>query len=122
MVDTVAYKVMTPADMAALEKGAFQGSPVDRADGYIHLSSASQLTETVDRHFAAQTGLTILALDLAALGDAIRWEPSRGGQLFPHLYAPLPRSAVIGSCALERAGDGTVRLPDIHARAMHPRR
>jgi uncharacterized protein (DUF952 family) len=118
MSDEIVYKVMTAADIAALQGGVFEGSPVDRADGFIHLSSASQLTGTVDRHFAGQADLTIIALDLSALGEAIRWEPARGGQLFPHLYAPLRREAVLGGCALERELDGTVRAPSIHAPAI----
>jgi uncharacterized protein (DUF952 family) len=89
----------------------FAGAPVDLADGYIHLSTAAQLTDTVDLHFAGQQNLVVVAVDLAALGDSLRWEPSRGGQLFPHLYAPLPLGVVLGSCALRREADGSVRLP-----------
>ena len=82
-----AYKVLTAEQMAALEQeGVFTGAPVDIADGYIHLSTAAQLTETVDKHFANQTDLHIAAVDLEAMGEAVKWEESRGGQLFPHLY------------------------------------
>ena len=108
---TVAYKVLTQGEMDALEAdGSFAGASVDLADGYIHLSSAAQLTETVDKHFAGQSDLHIVAVDLAALGDAIRWEESRGGQLFPHIYAALPLDAVIAYSPLERDDDG-VKLP-----------
>src|ERR1700733_15395223 len=110
--DQIAYKVLTADEWAALDAGAFQGPPIDRADGFIPLSTASQLTETVDRHFSGQKGLVIAAIDLATLGDAVRWEPSRQGQLFPHIYASLMRKAVIASCPLERYANGTVRLPD----------
>jgi uncharacterized protein (DUF952 family) len=91
-----AYKVLTSDQMAALlAEGSFAGAPVDLADGYIHLSTAEQLTGTLDKHFAGQDGLHIAAVDLALLGDAVRWEPSRGGQLFPHIYSALPLSAVL---------------------------
>ncbi|WP_174297829.1 DUF952 domain-containing protein [Sphingomonas bacterium] len=107
-----AYKVLTADEMAALERdGSFAGAPVDIADGYIHLSTASQLTETVDRHFAGQGSLHVAAVDLGSFGDSLRWEPSRGGQPFPHLYAPLPLETVIAYGPLERDADGQVRLP-----------
>ena len=84
---------------------------MDLADGYIHLSTAAQLTETVDKHFAGQTDLHIAAVDLEAMGEAVKWEESRGGQLFPHIYADLPLSAVIAYGPMKRDEDGTVRLP-----------
>ena len=109
---TTAYKVLTQAEMDALEAdGSFAGAPVDLSDGYIHLSSAAQLTETVDKHFADGHDLHVVAVDLDSLGEAVRWEPSRGGQLFPHIYAALPLSAVVAYGPLERNGDGNVRLP-----------
>lgn len=108
----VAYKVLTAPQMAdLLAQGQFSGAPIDLADGYIHLSSAEQLTETIDKHFGSQTDLYVAAVDLEPLGSAIRWEPSRGGQLFPHLYGELPLSAVLAHGPLERAEDGSVRLP-----------
>ena len=110
---TIAYKVLTGEQMARfLAEGVFTGAPVDRADGYIHLSAADQVTATVDKHFAQQTGLHIAAINLTPLGDAIRWEISRGGALFPHLYAPLPLAAVAAHAPLTRASDGSVNLPD----------
>ena len=109
---TTAYKVLTAGQMAALEAdGVFTGAPVDRQDGYIHLSTAAQLTDTVDKHFAGQSDLHVAAVDLAAMGDAVKWEESRGGQLFPHLYGDLPLNAVIGYGPLQRDDDGAVRLP-----------
>ncbi len=112
MSDAVAYKVLTAEQMAVLEAGGvFTGAPVDVADGYIHLSTAAQLTETVDKHFAGQSDLHVAAVDLDALGNAVRWEASRGGQLFPHIYGDLPLDAVIAYGPLARDDDGTVMLP-----------
>ena len=108
----LAYKVLTGEQMAALEAaGVFAGAPVDVADGYIHLSAADQLTETVDRHFAGQDDLHVAAVDLEALGEAVKWEESRGGAQFPHLYAALTLEAVVAYGPLERGADGRVRLP-----------
>ena len=109
---TTAYKVLTGEQMAALERdGRFDGAPVDLADGYIHLSTEAQLTETVDKHFAGQSDLHVAAVDLGSFGDTLKWEESRGGQLFPHLYEPLLLETVIAYGPLERAANGTVRLP-----------
>jgi uncharacterized protein (DUF952 family) len=113
MADSIAYKVMTADDVVALDAGLFRGGPVDLADGYIHLSTGAQLTETVERHFRGQKDLTIVAVDLVALGDAVRWEPSRGGQLFPHLYGPLVSAVVRGKCLLVREANGSVQLPSV---------
>jgi uncharacterized protein (DUF952 family) len=107
-----AYKVLTSPEMAALlADGSFAGAPVDLADGFIHLSSAGQLAETVAKHFAGQTGLHIASIDLRLLGDAVQWEPSRGGQLFPHIYAALPLVAVSAHGPLEYTADGSIALP-----------
>jgi uncharacterized protein (DUF952 family) len=111
MTDTIAYKILTSEQFAALEADVFEGAPIDRADGYIHLSTASQVTETVARHFAGRTALVIAAVDLQALGPAVRWEPSRNGELFPHLYGRLIRAAVVAHGAVEWEPNGTVRLP-----------
>jgi uncharacterized protein (DUF952 family) len=75
-------------------EGRFTGAPVDHADGFIHFSTAAQAVETAARHFAGVTDLLLVAVDGEALGDALRFEPSRGGDLFPHLYGDLPLSAV----------------------------
>lgn len=110
MADT-AYKVLTGEQMATLERdGCFLGAPVDLADGYIHLSTAKQLTETVDKHFAGQADLHVAAVDLGSFGASLKWEESRGGALFPHLYGPLLLETVIAYGPLERDGD-TVKLP-----------
>lgn len=107
-----AYKVLTADQMEALERdGSFAGAPIDVEDGYIHLSTADQLAGTIDKHFAGRDDLHIVAVDLAAYADKLRWEPSRGGQLFPHLYAPLLLETAVAYSPLERHGDGSIRLP-----------
>ncbi|MYL97956.1 DUF952 domain-containing protein [Novosphingobium sp. FGD1] len=112
MTATVAYKILTGAQLAQLlADGTFAGAPVDIADGYIHLSTAGQVRGTLDKHFAAQDDLHLAAVDLAALGDAIRWEVSRGGALFPHIYAQLPLSAVIAHAPVSRYAGGEPVLP-----------
>ncbi len=111
MNDPIAYKILTAEQWAALNAGTFAGAPIDQADGFLHLSTAAQVTETVDLHFAGQSDLVIAAIDLIALGAAVRWEPSRQGLLFPHVYVPLTRSAVIAWCPVERNATGAVRLP-----------
>lgn len=108
---TTAYKVLTGEQMKTLEADAFQGAPVDMADGYIHLSTAAQLTETVDKHFAGQDDLWVAAIDLEALGGAVKWEASRGGDLFPHIHGAMPLEVVVAYSPLERDSDGTVKLP-----------
>ena len=106
-VPTVAYKVLTSEQMAALlAEGSFAGAPVDLADGFIHLSTAEQLAGTIAKHFAGQSKLFIATIDLATLAPAIRWEPSRGDQLFPHIYGTLPLSAVLEHCPLESGQAG----------------
>jgi len=89
LVDRVSWQ-------AAAAAGVFTGSAVDLRDGFIHFSTASQVGETAARHFAGQRDLLVVAVDATALGDALRWERSRGGALFPHLYGPLPLGAVRG--------------------------
>ena len=112
MPDTIAYKILTADQMHVLEhEGVFAGAPIDLADGYVHLSTAAQVAETLDKHFAGQAGLWLVVVDLEAMGDAVRWEPSRGGQLFPHLYAPLPLVAVTAYSEVHYEADGTLRLP-----------
>ncbi len=102
------YKIVpAPLWQQAREAGVFEGSPVDLSDGYIHFSTESQVRETAARHFAGQRDLLLLAVDGAALGDRLRYEPSRGGALFPHLYGPLPLSAVLWEKPLPLASDGS---------------
>ncbi|SFG32765.1 Uncharacterized conserved protein, DUF952 family [Novosphingobium sp. CF614] len=118
MSDTVAYKILTGPQLEELvAAGIFAGAPVDIADGYIHMSTAGQAQETLEKHFAGQADLHIAAVDLAALGDAVKWEVSRGGALFPHIYAPLPLSAVVAHGPVETDADGALRLPDQRGQA-----
>ncbi len=91
-----AYKILTATQWALFQQDrVFHGAPVDLSDGYIHLSDASQLQGTLDKHFAGQSDLVIAQIDLSQLHGDIKWEVSRGGALFPHLYGPLPLRAVI---------------------------
>ena len=113
MQDAVAYKVLLPGEWAALLRdGRFEGAPVDVADGFIHMSTSNQLDETLRKHFAGIDDLYIAAIDLTGLGSMVRWEPSRGGALFPHLYGELPLDSVVAHGKLARHEDGSVRLPD----------
>ena len=98
-----AFKILTASQWTQFrEDGVFLGAPIDLADGYIHLSAADQLQGTLDKHFVGQSGLFIAEIDLSGLGETVRWEASRGGALFPHIYGPLPISAVINT----RSADG----------------
>ena len=93
---TTAYKVLTASEWSQFQtEGVFAGAPIDLADGYIHMSTTEQLDETVAKHFAGQSGLVIATIDLTQLGDALKWEVSRGGALFPHYYGALPMAAVV---------------------------
>lgn len=104
---TIIYKIAPRALWREAETaGRFTGAPVDVADGYIHLSTAAQVRETARRHFAGQDDLLLVAVDADALGEALRHEPSRGGDLFPHLYAPLPLTAVLWVRPLPLDADG----------------
>lgn len=90
-----AFKILTAEEWDEFERGQiFYGSQVDKVDGYIHLSTSVQLDETLAKHYSGQSNLIVAEVNLADLADILRWEPSRGGQLFPHLYGHLPMSAV----------------------------
>lgn len=105
------YKILPAVDWeAARSAGRFTGSAVDLADGYIHFSTAAQAPETAARHFAGQDGLVVLEVEGDDLGEALRWEPSRGGDLFPHLYGELPAAAVRRVLAAPLGDDGIPRL------------
>ena len=91
--------------------GLYPGSSQDRADGFIHFSTAGQLPVSAAKHRAGQAGLLLLTVDATALGHALRWEASRGGQLFPHLYGPLPVAAARRVDPLPLGADGLHRLP-----------
>ncbi|QJP15129.1 DUF952 domain-containing protein [Starkeya sp. ORNL1] len=99
---------------AAEAAGRFEGAPVDLADGYIHFSTAMQVAETAAKHFKGQGDLVLVAIDPAVLDPtALRWEPSRGGHLFPHLYAALPLAAVAWVQPLPLDADGAHRFPEL---------
>jgi uncharacterized protein (DUF952 family) len=103
----IVYKLVDRAAWEAAEAaGSFTGSAVDLRDGFIHFSSPAQVAETAARHFAGQADLLLVAVDAGVLGAALRWEPSRGGDLFPHLYGPLPLEAVrsVAPLALDAIG------------------
>ncbi|KQY80479.1 DUF952 domain-containing protein [Brevundimonas sp. Root1423] len=109
----VAYKLVDRAEWAAARAaGAYAGSAVDLADGYIHLSGADQLAETARRHYAGRADLMLVAVDLQPLGEDLKWEASRGGALFPHLYAPLPVSAATHERPLSVDAGGVMRFDD----------
>lgn len=88
--------------------GRTLGAPVDIKDGYVHLSTAAQVTETAAKHFAGESDLVLLALESERLGDALRWEPSRGGALFPHLYRPLLLADVLWDKSLPLGAAGHI--------------
>jgi len=98
---------------AAAQAGLYRGSEVDARDGFIHFSTAAQLAETAAQHFARQTDLMLVAVDGDALGAALKWERSRGGDLFPHLYAALPLAAVRWVEPLPDAVGGRRPLPEL---------
>nr|WP_221230414.1 DUF952 domain-containing protein [Brevundimonas variabilis] len=97
---------------AANATGPYGGSAVDLADGYIHLSGADTLLETARKYYAGQTDLLLLAVDLGTLGGTVVWEPSRGGALFPHIYGPLPVSAVKSARSLKVDEAGALIFED----------
>lgn len=109
----IVYKIATRLQWEQAEKdGVFKGAPVDLQDGFIHFSTADQVRETAARHFAGQDGLLLVAVDAAALGRALVYEPSRGGALFPHLYADLPLAAVRSVEPLNLGAHGRHQFPE----------
>ncbi|MEQ8966170.1 MAG: DUF952 domain-containing protein [Azospirillaceae bacterium] len=106
------YRILTEVEYASLEaEGRFEGAELDRRHGFVHLSEADQVAGTLAAHFAGREGLVLVEIDAAALGDALVREPSRGGALFPHLYAALPASAVLRHWRLTLDSAGRHRLP-----------
>ena len=101
------YKIVAASLWSEAEAaGIFRGSPVDVEDRFIHFSTATQVAETAAKHFAGQSDLVLFAVEAADLGEALRWERSRGDALFPHLYAPLPTSLVAWAKPLALGDDG----------------
>ena len=112
-MNDIAYKIVDAAEWrTAIAEGRYDGAPVDLADGYIHMSAEAQLAETARRHFAGRSDLLLLTVDLSRFGDDLAWEPSRGGDLFPHLYAPLPVAAVTVSRAMSVTAEGDMAFED----------
>ncbi|MFJ6024974.1 DUF952 domain-containing protein [Brevundimonas sp. NPDC092305] len=111
MTDAIVWKLVDRAEWDAARKvGAYAGSAVDLADGYIHLSTTDQLAETARRHYRGRTGLLLVEVDLRGLDPV--WEASRGGALFPHLYRPLPFTAARSEQGLSVDDDGLMRFDD----------
>jgi uncharacterized protein (DUF952 family) len=110
------YKICPEALWRTAEaEGRFDGAPIDHQDGYIHFSTAEQAVETAAKHFAGQSGLLLVAVDADALGDVLKWEVSRGGALFPHLYGVLPLTAVKWVKPLPLAASGLHDFPAMDA-------
>jgi uncharacterized protein (DUF952 family) len=111
---TLIYKICDAALWREAERiGAFAGAGIDLTDGYIHFSAPDQVAETAAKHFAGQHNLLLIAVAADLLGPALKWEPSRGGALFPHLYGPLPLSAVRFVRSLPLGPQGAPVLPDL---------
>ncbi|MFN3608902.1 MAG: DUF952 domain-containing protein [Hyphomonas sp.] len=111
MQSPTVYKLLTEEDWRAAETAGLAASALDRTDGYIHLSTRKQLAVTAERHFTGKGRVRLLQFDSGDLSP-LRWEPSRGGDLFPHLYAPLEISRALASWWLEPASGGGLPLPE----------
>lgn len=112
MNETTVYKVMSRNQWEAMQSaGRFDGAAIDLQDGFIHLSAAGQLQETVAKHFHGQPDLVVVAVDTGSLGTCLRWEISRGGALFPHLYASLRIDSVTETFALPMNEHGQHEFP-----------
>lgn len=111
---TLIYKICpAPAWREAERRGTFTGSADDARDGFIHFSTAAQVGGTLARHFHGQADLFLIAVEAEPLGDALKWEASRGGELFPHLYARLDPHAAQEVIALKLRGDGSHMIPEL---------
>jgi uncharacterized protein (DUF952 family) len=110
------YKILSEAAWASSQRtGVTEASDLDRADGYVHLSTGAQVTETLRRHFPGVTGLVLVAYGANSLGDALKWEASRGGELFPHFYGQLSVTQALWSAPLPIDEAGVHILPDVLA-------
>ena len=108
------YKLLRAAEWSqAKAESQFKGSPVDLADGFIHFSTAAQVQETAEKHFAGVSGLVLAEVAESRLPHLLKWEASRGGQLFPHLYAPLPLSAIIRTWVIPLGREGRFIFPRV---------
>lgn len=107
-MSSMIYKILRPHEWAeALESKSFAGAPVDVADGYVHFSTKDQVCETAEKHFNDADKIHLLGFDAEDFGDDLKWEKSRGGDLFPHLYAPLDVSRARERFSLSRRIDGS---------------
>ena len=107
------YKILSPDQWAAARHaGTFEGAPVDLADGFIHFSTAGQVRETAEKHFRGAGDLVLVEFDTSDFGHTLKWEPSRGGDLFPHLYAALDPSLAKRVFHLAEMPDGTHQFPE----------
>jgi uncharacterized protein (DUF952 family) len=114
MMDQLIYKILTREQWRQAEaEGVFRGAPIDRADGYIHFSTAGQVQGTADKHFAGMNDLLIAAVETGRLGEKLVYEVSRGDALFPHLYAVLELAAVKWVKPMPLGKDGRHALPDL---------
>lgn len=112
-MERLIFKICGRAEWTAAEAaGVYEGSEHDRADGFIHFSTAPQLAGTLAKHYMDQDDLLLIAFEAAAFGDALKWEPARNGDLFPHLFAPLPTSEALWTKPLQLGADGVHSLPD----------
>jgi uncharacterized protein (DUF952 family) len=108
------YRIVGEEEWRAIRAGGvFEGSAHDRRDGFIHFSTAEQAAETAEKHYAGRVDLILLFVDEATLSDRLKWEPSRGGGLFPHLYGPLPAAAVRRAEKLSLGADGRFCFPEL---------
>lgn len=106
------YKIVAREEwLAAVATGLYLGSSDDVRDGFIHLSASHQVRGTAEKYFQGQTDLLLVSVDGARLGEALKWEPSRGGDLFPHVYGPLPTSAAVSYVDLPLNAEGLPILP-----------
>ena len=119
-MDKIIYKIV-PMELwqEARSLGVFKGAPIELKDGYIHFSTAAQAVDTARLHFAGETGLMLVAVDALVFGDSLKWEPSRGGDLFPHLFADLPFDAVLWERPLPVGPDGLHAFPDLFAKDVN---
>jgi uncharacterized protein (DUF952 family) len=108
------YKICPASAWREAERqGTYRGSADDARDGYIHFSTTAQVPGTAEKYFTGQKGLFLIAVDADALGDSLKWEPARGGELFPHLYGALEFDAVISVTDLPLCADGSHVIPEL---------
>jgi beta-hydroxylase len=112
-MERLIYRIAPPEALAAASlQGAYQGEAFDKADGFIHASTRDQLAGTLMTHYANARRLAVAEIDAEALGETLKWESSRGGEVFPHIYGPLPWSAVRAVHLIRRSEDDEWRLPE----------